>query len=160
MITLKGEHGRQVSGGSVSLYYNSIYEMFRYEPAIESFWDPPDFNSAIEKFVDVAIVSALTCCTRWAAFGISALSGRFSITVSSSPAEDWDWRSPTNGRLTNCTGPSPFAPPAAICGILENYKRSSTYLVVSAPARTFIKTKHDFELIRKYAPPEMTWIAA
>ena len=33
------------------LYCNSVYEMFRHKPQIETFWDPPDFD-IIEKFVE------------------------------------------------------------------------------------------------------------
>jgi hypothetical protein len=32
------------------LYYNSVYEMFKYRPQIETFFNPPDFDP-IEKFV-------------------------------------------------------------------------------------------------------------
>ena len=35
----------------------------------------------------------------------------------------------------------------------ENYKRSSTYLIVTAPEEHLFKTRRDFELFRKYAPP-------
>ena len=35
----------------------------------------------------------------------------------------------------------------------EQYKRSSPYLIVSAAVEYAIKTKQDFELVRKYAPP-------
>ena len=35
----------------------------------------------------------------------------------------------------------------------EEYKSASTYLVVSAPVEYPMKTKDDFELIRRYAPP-------
>ena len=33
------------------LYYNSVYEMFKYRPQIETFFNPPDFDP-IEKFVE------------------------------------------------------------------------------------------------------------
>jgi uroporphyrinogen decarboxylase len=35
----------------------------------------------------------------------------------------------------------------------ENYKRSSKYLIVSAPDEHLIKTRRDFDLFAKYAPP-------
>lgn len=43
--------------------------------------------------------------------------------------------------------------PEGDLGMVENYRRLSTYTVVSAAEEHLIKTQEDFEMFREYAPP-------
>jgi hypothetical protein len=50
LTMLAGKRADRVPVASF-LYFNAVYEMFRYRPEIETFWDPPDFDP-IERFVE------------------------------------------------------------------------------------------------------------
>jgi uroporphyrinogen-III decarboxylase len=155
---LKTFRGEPVDRVPISpfLYYNNVYEMFDYKPDMETFFDPPDFDPIV-KFVEY--------CDH---FGFDVLHTLGSVwdfhtaynsTNDRSFAKAWDNWDVTiadarkgdekQRRVTVTTPEGEFT-------WAEEYKSASTYLSVSAPTEYPMKTKWDFEIIRKYAPPAET----
>ncbi len=125
--------------------------MFRHKPEIETFWEPPDFD-LIEKFVEYCDHFGFdvlhTLGSVWD-FGMSTFSDR-SVAAS---AENWDVRIVDERKADELHRTITVRTPGGDLRHTENYRRSSTYLIVSAPDEHFIKTKRDFDLLRKYGPP-------
>jgi hypothetical protein len=82
-------------------------------------------------------------------FGMSTFSDR-SVVAS---AENWDVKIVDERKADELHRTITVRTPGGGLRHTENYRRSSTYLIVSAPQEHFIKTKRDFELLRKYGPP-------
>jgi uroporphyrinogen-III decarboxylase len=150
LTTLKGGRADRVPVAPF-LYCNCVYEMFRHKPEIETFWEPPDFD-LIEKFVDYCVHFGFdvlhTLGSVWD-FGMSTFSDR-SVAAS---AENWDVKIVDERKADDLHRTITVRTPGGDLRHTENYRRSSTYLIVSAPEEHFIKTKKDFELLRKYGPP-------
>ncbi len=136
------------------LYFNTTYEMFRYKPAIDTFFNPPDFDP-ITRFIEY--------CSY---FGFDVLHSLGSVwdyhTAYNSTNDRSFVRSAVNWDVTiqeNRRGDDEkqrtvtIRTPEGDLHLAEEYKRSSPYLVVSAPVEYPIKTKHDFEIMQRYAPP-------
>jgi hypothetical protein len=135
------------------LYYNNVYEMFDYKPDMETFFDPPDFDPIV-KYVEY--------CDH---FGFDVLHvlgsvwdfhSAYNSTNDQSFARAWDnWDVTITDRRRGDEKQRRITietPDGAITWA-EEYKRASTYLAVSAPTEYPMKTKDDFERIRRYAPP-------
>jgi len=133
------------------LYYNNVYEMFGYEPEVGTFWDPPDFDP-IERFVEYCNHFGFdvlhTLGSVWD-FGMSTFDDR-SIVQS---GENWDVTVTDERNVDGLHRTITVRTPKGQLRHTENYKRSSKYLVVSAPEEYFIKTPRDFDLLQEYAPP-------
>ena len=132
------------------LYCISVYEMFRHKPEIETFWEPPDFD-LVGNFVKL--------CYHFGFDGLHTL-GRvwdsgmstFSDCSVAASAENWDVTIVDEPKTDELHRTITIRTPAGDLGHTENYRRSSTYFIVSAPEDHFIKSKRDFELLRKYGP--------
>ena len=150
LTTLKGDKADRIPIAPF-LYYNSIYEMFRYRPDIKTFWDPPDFD-VIEKFVEYCDHFGFdvlhTLGSVWD-FGLSTFCDR-SVAVL---AENWDVTIAEEGDADQWHRTITIRTPEGNLRHTENYKRSSKYLIVFAPDEHLIKTRRDFDLFAKYAPP-------
>ena len=150
ITTLNGHRADRVPVAPF-LYCNSVYEMFQYKPEIETFWEPPDFD-LIGKFVeycdhfDFDVLHTLGSV--WD-FGMSTFFDR-SVVAS---AENWDVTVVDERKPDELHRIITIRTPGGDLRHTENYRRSSTYLIVSAPEEYLIKTKKDFELLRKYGPP-------
>ena len=134
------------------IYGNAVYEMFRHKPDIDTFWDPPDFD-IIAKYVDYCdhfgfdILHGMS--TVFDAYGANSLRDlavfrawdNWDVTITDERKGD------AKRRLIN------VHTPGGMLSMEENYRRVSTYVVVSATNEHLIKTKEDFEILRKYAPP-------
>jgi uroporphyrinogen decarboxylase len=133
------------------LYCNNVYEMFQYKPEIETFWNPPDFD-VVAKFVEYCDYFGFdvlhTLGSVWD-FGMNSFLDRSVIL----PAENWDVTIADERNADELHRTITVRTPEGELRHTENYKCSSTYLIVSAPDEYFIKTRRDFELFRKYAPP-------
>ncbi|MCL5097523.1 MAG: uroporphyrinogen decarboxylase family protein, partial [Candidatus Omnitrophica bacterium] len=149
LTTLEGNRADRVPVAPF-LYCNSVYEMFRHKPEIETFWDPPDFD-LIEKFVEYCDYFGFdvlhTLGSVWD-FGMNTFLDR-SVIVS---AENWDVTIADDRRADSLHRTVTIHTPGGDLRHTENYRRSSTYLIVSAPEEYLIKSRRDFELFRKYAP--------
>ena len=150
LITLNGNPADRVPVAPF-LYCNNVYEMFGYEPPIDTFWDPPDFDVII-KFVEYCDVFGFdvlhTLGSVWD-FGMNTFLDR-SVVRS---AENWDVTIADQKKEDEWHRTITIRTPGGELRHTENYKRSSTYLIVSAPEEHLIKTKRDFALLRRYAPP-------
>jgi len=150
LITLNGNQADRVPVAPF-LYCNNVYEMFGYEPSIDTFWDPSDFD-VITKFVEYCDVFGFdvlhTLGSVWD-FGMNTFLDR-SVVRS---AENWDVTITDQKKEDEWHRTVTIRTPEGELRHAENYNRSSTYLIVSAPEEYLIKTKQDFELLRKYAPP-------
>jgi hypothetical protein len=150
--TLHGERADRVPIAPF-LYYNAVYEMFGYVPDLETFFDPPDFDP-IQKFVEY--------CD---AFGFDVLHSLGSVwdfwTARSTEndgtilraSDNWDVTVADERRGDDKRRTVTITTPGGQLRLVELYKRTSTYLVVSAPEEYLIKTPADFDLMRRYMPP-------
>ena len=149
--TLRGEPVDRVPIAPF-LYYNAVYEMFRYKPKIETFWNPPDFD-VIAKFVEYCDHFGFdvlhTLGSVWDFGAMGSLNDR-SVVVS---AENWDVTIADEKKPDELRRTVTIRTPGGTLRCADSYQRSSTYLVVTAPVEHLIKTPKDFELVRKYAPP-------
>ncbi|MHB0998296.1 MAG: uroporphyrinogen decarboxylase family protein [Armatimonadota bacterium] len=134
------------------LYYNSIYEMFDYEPQIDTFYDPPDFDP-ITKYVEFCGYFGFDVLhvmgSVWDQYLHSTLCDR-SITESD---ENWDVSIVDEGDEASRHRVITIRTPDGNLTQVEDYKKSSKYLVVQAINEHLIKTLEDFEILRKYLPP-------
>lgn len=135
------------------LYYNNVYEMFKFKPDIETFFDPPDFDP-IAKFVEYCdyfgfdVLHTLGSVWDFHTAYNSTHDRSFALAW-----ENWDVTiSDTRKGDEKHRGVMVRTPEGEITWA-EEYKSTSTYLIVSAPVEYPIKSKEDFEVVRKYAPP-------
>lgn len=130
------------------LYYNSVYEMFGYIPRMGAFFDPEDFDP-FPKFVDY--------CERFGFDCMHTLGSAWSAYRLDQPADNWDVEVETTGEGDEIRRAFTIHTPAGNLRQVENFRRSSTYLIVSAIEEYLIKTPADFEILARYAPlPEAT----
>ena len=134
------------------LYYNAIYEMFDYKPDMDNFFNPGDFDP-ITKFVEYCDYFGFdvlhTLGTVWDFY--TADSSLDKSVVRS--WDNWDVTVSDERKGENKRRTITFRTPEGDLRHVENFKRTSTYLWVSAPEEAIIKTRKDFDLFRKYAPP-------
>ncbi len=134
-------------------YYNAIYEMFGYEPKIATFFNPPDFDP-IEKFVEY--------CDAFGFDVLHVLGSVWDVWVGNTlmdqtivcSDENWDVTIADQYKgedemLRTVT----IRTPGGELRHVENHNRASKYLIVSATQEPLIKTRQDFEILRRYAPP-------
>lgn len=126
------------------LYYNSVYEMFGYEPSIDDFLDPPDFDP-ISKYLDF--------CARFGFDALHILGSAWDAASVDRPGENWDVHIERVGDAESQCRTTTIHTPGGDLRQVENFRRSSRHLVVSAIGEYLIKTRQDFELIAHYAPP-------
>ena len=133
-------------------YLNNVYQLFDHRPEIDNYWDRNVFDF-VPKYVEYCdhfgfdLMHSL--CGVWDFYGFNAANDR-SVLVS---RENWEvaitdkWRNGGKRRTVLIRTPD------GDLRHVESYKRSSTYLVVSAPEEYLIKTPRDFEIFRRYSPP-------
>jgi uroporphyrinogen decarboxylase len=135
------------------LYYNAIYEMFDYVPTIDNFFNPPDFDP-VQKFVEYCDYFGFDVLhvlgTVWDFYVANTI---FDQAVIQS-AENWDVsivdeRKDDNELLRTVT----IKTPGGQLRHVEKHDRTSKYLIVSGTQEYLIKTRQDFEILRRYAPP-------
>ncbi len=135
------------------LYYNAIYEMFDYVPTIDNFFNPPDFDP-IQKFVEYCDYFGFDVLhvlgTVWDFYVANTI---FDQAVVQS-AENWDVsivdeRKDDSELLRTVT----IKTPGGQLRHVEKHDRTSKYLIVSGTQEYLIKTREDFEILRRYAPP-------
>jgi uroporphyrinogen decarboxylase len=121
-----------------------VYEMFGYEPRIDEFFDPPDFDP-MEKCIEY--------CDRFGFDVMHVLGGAWDAYRMIRPGANWDVRIDEVGDETARRRTLTIRTPEGELRQTENVKRSSRHLVVSAIDEYLLKSKADFDLFRKYAPP-------
>jgi len=125
------------------IYYNNIYEMFKYKPDINKHLCPDDFDLA-GKFVEYHDY-----------FGFEPLFSLGLLWDQYIPgsAENWDVTITKEGDQDKQKRTTIVKTPDGELKQVMNFDRSSTYLVVFAVQEYLFKTKKDFEIFAKYAPP-------
>jgi uroporphyrinogen decarboxylase len=134
-------------------YYNAIYEMFDYEPKIGAFFNPSDFDPIV-KFVEYCdtfgfdVMHVLgTVWDLWAADSM------FDQSLCRS-AENWDVHIDDQYKgEAELLRTIDIRTPGGNLRHVEKHDRTSKYLIVSAATEHLIKTRADFEILRRYAPP-------
>ena len=126
------------------LYYNNVCEMFKYKPRTDNFFDPDDFDP-IQKFVDY--------CDYFGFDVLHTLGSVWDAYTLDKPGQDWDVRFSFEGDGDGGHELIAISTPGGELRQMKEFRRSSTCLIVSAIEEHLVKTKHDFELIARYAPP-------
>jgi hypothetical protein len=126
------------------LYYNNVYEMFRYVPRMGAFFDPEDFDP-FPAFVDY--------CERFGFDCMHTLGSAWDAYRLDQTAENWDVQVETAGAGDEIRRAFTIRTPAGTLRQAENFRRSSTYLIVSAIDEYLVKTPADFEILSRFAPP-------
>jgi uroporphyrinogen decarboxylase len=133
-------------------YYNAIYEMFDYEPKIATFFNPPDFDP-VEKFVEY--------CDYFGFDVLHVLGSVWDIWVGNTLMDQTIVRSADNWDVTiqdeykdddELLRTVTIQTPGGDLRHVEEHKRTSKYLIVSATTESLIKNRRDFEILREYAP--------
>ena len=141
-VTFKGKKADRVPI-SPFIYYNNVYEMFKYKPDINKHLCPDDFDLA-EKFVEYHDY-----------FGFDPLYSLGLLWDQYIPesAQNWDVEITREGDENKQKRTTIVKTPDGELKQVMNFDRSSTYLVVFAVREYLIKTKKDFEIFAKYVPP-------
>ncbi len=135
------------------LYINAVYKMFGYTPSVETYWDPPDFD-VVESYVEYcdhfgfdvmhimgSVFDMYNMVNLPNDMSVFRAGDNWDVTVAEEENEDAKRRT-----LTIHT-------PEGDLREVDNFRRTSTYIAVFATDEHLIKTKADFEIFRKYAPP-------
>ena len=134
------------------LYYNAVYEMFYYKPDMDNFYNPGYFDP-ITKFVEYCDFFGFdvmhTLGTVWDMYVADTSLDKSVVRA----WDNWDVTVSDQRKSDNKRRTITIHTPEGELRHIEKFKRTSTYLLVSAPEESLIKTKKDFELFRKYAPP-------
>ena len=126
------------------LTYSNVYEFFRYVPTIERYFDPPDFDP---------ILGFQDYCARFGFDALNTLASVHDVYVMDKPGEDWNVQVSREGSKDSQRKTLTIRTPAGKLRQITNFRRNSTYLVVSAIEEYLIKTRRDFEIFARYAPP-------
>ena len=125
------------------MWFNNVYEMFKYVPSMDSFFDPPDFDTQA-KFVEYCDYFGFdvmqTTTFPWNAADIDR------------PWQDGDVKVTWEGTGDERRKTIDVRTPGGNLCQVQNWRRVSTYLVVWANAEDLIKTPQDFDLFAKYGP--------
>ena len=125
------------------IYYNNIYEMFKYKPDIDSHMCPKDFDLA-EKFVEYH---------DYFGFDVLFTGGWLGDCYIPESAENWDVSITRQGDQDKQKRTTVIKTPEGELTQILNFDRSSTYMVVFAAEKYVIESKEDFDIFRKYVPP-------
>jgi uroporphyrinogen decarboxylase len=140
--TFRGERTERMPV-SPFIAHNSIYEMFRYKPEIDSYAVPPDFDLA-EKFV---------AYHDFFGFDVLFTLGHIGDRYIPSSAEDWDVTITREGDRDKQHRITTVRTPAGELRQVMNFNRSSPYMVVLAVEKYLIETPRDFEIFARHVPP-------
>ncbi len=140
-LTFKGQQADRIPI-SPFIYYNNIYEMFKYKPDINKHLCPDDFDIE-QKFVEYHDH-----------FGFDVLysPGLLWDQYVPNSAENWDVKIIKAGDQDKQKRTTIVTTPGGELKQVMNFERSSKYLVVFAAEEYLIKTKKDFEIFAKYVP--------
>ena len=142
---IKTFNGEKVDRVSVSpfIWANNVYEMFKYVPNIEKNLAPDDFDLPVKYMeyhdyfnFDVLFSPGLL----WDKY-IPETTENWEVTVEKEGSDDKQKRTTI------------IKTPGGELKQIQNFDRSSKYLIVFAPEEYPIKTRKDFEIFSKYCPP-------
>jgi uroporphyrinogen-III decarboxylase len=137
------------------LYCNAVYEFFGYEPDIDNFCDPEDFD-VVEKcfeYCDHFGFDYLTFLGH--VWDFYAWSTYRDMTVTRA-WDNWDVTIADERKGSAKRRTITIRTPEGELNHIEDYRKLSPYMMVWATEEYLIKTKEDFEIFRKYCPPQDT----
>jgi uroporphyrinogen decarboxylase len=126
------------------LAQNNVYEFFRYVPSIEQYSDPTDFD---------LIRGMNYYCAH---FGFDALNNFGSVHDAyavDKPGETWDVHVAREGSNDSQRKTITIRTPGGELRQIEEFRRASRHMIVSAITEYLIKSRRDFDLFARYAPP-------
>lgn len=137
---------------SPMFYLNAVYEMFDYKPDIDTWPDPQDFDM-IQKsmeYVDYFGFDAIYFLGHvWDFYGYST----YDDLAVTRAWDNWDVTVTDQRKGDSKRRTINIRTPDGNLKHIENYKKLPPFMVVWATEEYLIKTKQDFEIFRKYAPP-------
>jgi uroporphyrinogen decarboxylase len=126
------------------LWYNNVYEMFKYVPTIDTFFNPPDFDP-VQKFVEY--------CDHFGFDVMNTIAWVWNAHDVDKAYENWDVKVSWEGQGDDRLKIIEIRTPGGRLRTTQQWRRSSPYLIVWANDEYLIKTKSDFDLLAKYGPP-------
>ena len=142
LITLKGNRADRIPI-SPFFYSNNVYEMFSFVPTIDNHLDPAEFDLA-QRYVEYADYFGFDLLhplgLRWDRY-VPPSNENWDVKISEEDGDD--------ERVTTTT----VRTPAGTLNQAMRFKRNSKYLIVLAFDEYLIKTREDFEIFARYAPP-------
>jgi len=140
--TFRGERADRIPV-SPFIWINNLYEMFDYVPNIDNNLNPDDFDIPT-KFVEYH---------DYFNFDVLFTAGLLWDKYIPDTAENWDVSVIKEGDIDHQKRTTIIKTPEGELKQILNFNRSSKHLIVFAPQEYPIKTKKDFEIFAKYAPP-------
>ena len=131
---------------------NAVYELYGYEPDIDNYWDPPDFD-VVEKYVEYCDYFGFDVLHIFGSVFDAYNMINFRDTSLFRAWDNWDVTIAAERKGDAKRRTITIHTPDGDLKHVENFRRVSTYLVVLATDEYSIKTREDFEILRKYAPP-------
>jgi len=126
------------------LWFNNVYEMFGYVPSMDAYFHPSGFDIA-QKFIEL--------CDYFGFDVMHTATFPWDSADVDKPGENWDAKVTWEGSGDERRKIIDVRTPEGNLTQTQNWRRSSTYLVVWATDEYLIKTPHDFDLLVKYGPP-------
>ena len=125
------------------VYINNAYELFGYEPTIENFYDPQDFD-IVTKFVDYCEHYGFDCMHPhgliWEGY-VRDSGENWDVTITDEDTQD------NKRRITTVKTPQ------GSLRQIANFRRNGPHMIVYAIEEYLLKTKADFEIFSRYTPP-------
>ena len=125
------------------VYINNAYELFGYEPTVENFYDPQDFDIAT-KFVDYCEYYGFDCMHPH---------GHIWDAYVRDSGENWDVSITDEDTAGNKRRTTMVKTPRGSLRQIANFRRNGPHMIVYAIEEYLIKTKEDFEIFSQYTPP-------
>jgi uroporphyrinogen-III decarboxylase len=138
------------------LYCNAVYEMFDYVPDMDYYWDPPDFD-IVEKYVEFCDYFGFDVMHIFGSVfdAYNMVNLRTDLSVFRA-WDNWDVTVVEERKGDAKQRTLSIYTPEGQLRQIDNFRRSSKYIVVFATTEHLIKTRTDFEILQKYAPPADT----
>jgi uroporphyrinogen-III decarboxylase len=140
--TFRGEAVDRISV-SPFVWANNIYEMFKYVPTIDKNLAPDDFDLP-QKYMEYHDHFNFDVL-----FAMGLLWDKYIPET----AENWEVSVTREGDGDKQKRTTVVKTPKGELKQIQNFDRSSKYLIVFAPQEYLIKTKKDFEIFSEFVPP-------
>ena len=141
-ITLQGKKADRIPV-SPFIWFNNMFEMFKYTPHIDDNFSPKDFD-VVSKWVEYC---------RFFGFDVLFAGGFLFDSFIPGTAENWEVSVTREGDADKQKRTTVVKTPGGGLSQVMNFSRTSPHLIVLAIEKFLIEEARDFELFRKYAPP-------